>query len=204
MSQHNEQGASPDGDRAASLTASAVPASQGGIPSAAQAPSQRARDAAFRLLYARGDRGLAYGVKAGKCDLALEVQAFARFEAEAVMVPREPTPEMMDAGLYHMPSGTEWADLYTAWQSMFDSIVEDGGTTALLAASHADRQKAHTEANAMRTKLVLCADKIASLTDALETLMVWVKAWDCDFVMDDEWPADEARINAALAKARGQ
>jgi hypothetical protein len=34
MSQHIDQGASPDGDRAASLTASAVPASQSGIPSA--------------------------------------------------------------------------------------------------------------------------------------------------------------------------
>jgi hypothetical protein len=167
-------------------------------------PSQAARDAAFHLLYDRGERGLAFGAKAGKCDLALEVQAFAQFEASAVMVPRDPTPEMMDAGLYHMPSGTEWADLYTAWQSMFDSIVEDGGMTALLASSPADRQKAHTEANAMRTNAVLDADRVASLTDALETLLGWVKAWDCDFVMDDEWPTDEAKINAALAKARGQ
>lgn len=41
------------------------------------------------------------------------------------------------------------------------------------------------------------------LLEALETAMQRVKAWDVDFVMDDEWPADEAIIKAALAKARG-
>lgn len=41
------------------------------------------------------------------------------------------------------------------------------------------------------------------LLEALETVMQWVKAWDVDFLFDDEWPADEAKINAAIAKARG-
>lgn len=42
------------------------------------------------------------------------------------------------------------------------------------------------------------------LLEALETVMQWVKAWDVGFLFDDEWPADEAKINAAIAKARGE
>lgn len=54
------------------------------------------------------------------------------------------------------------------------------------------------EANA---RLIAAAPE---MFEALETVMQWVKAWDVGFLFDDEWPADEAKINAAIAKARGQ
>lgn len=50
-------------------------------------------------------------------------------EVSAVMIPRYPTESMMDAGLYHLPAHTTWADLHTAWTAMFDTVTLDGGTT---------------------------------------------------------------------------
>lgn len=54
-----------------------------------------------------------------------------------IMVPRHATDAMMQAGLYHMPDGVEWADLFTAWHAMFDCIAEDGGMTTSLPATPA-------------------------------------------------------------------
>ena len=40
--------------------------------------------------------------------------------------------------------------------------------------------------------------KLATAREALETAMEWIKGWDVGFIFEDEWPADEAKINAAL------
>jgi hypothetical protein len=40
------------------------------------------------------------------------------------------------------------------------------------------------------------------LCEALELAMQWIKAWDVGFLFDDDWAADEAKITAALQKAK--
>lgn len=42
------------------------------------------------------------------------------------------------------------------------------------------------------------------LLEALETAMQWIKAWDVGFLFDDDWVADEAKINSAILKATGE
>ncbi len=42
------------------------------------------------------------------------------------------------------------------------------------------------------------------LYEALHLAMEWITGWDTGFTYDDEWPDDEAKIRAALAKARGE
>lgn len=51
------------------------------------------------------------------------------------MIPREPTQEMMNAGLYHCSADMTWADLHTAYKAMFDAVALDGGCTAELPAA---------------------------------------------------------------------
>ena len=40
------------------------------------------------------------------------------------------------------------------------------------------------------------------LLEALELAMQWIKAWDVGFLFDDDWAVDEARITAAIHRAR--
>jgi hypothetical protein len=56
--------------------------------------------------------------------------------AGMVLVPREPTEAMMNAGLYHSSHDATWEDVNAVWKGMFDSIMQDGGTTTMLAAAH--------------------------------------------------------------------
>lgn len=68
------------------------------------------------------------------------VRALSNLDADApaaggVELPRTPTSEMIDAGLYHCSADMTSADLITAWQAMFDSVVLDGGVTDSLPAS---------------------------------------------------------------------
>ncbi len=39
------------------------------------------------------------------------------------------------------------------------------------------------------------------LVAALKLVMTWIDNWSPDFIADEEWPEDEARISAALTKA---
>jgi hypothetical protein len=59
-------------------------------------------------------------------------------------VPREPTEEMMDTGLYHSSHDSSWADIYTIWTQMHDratnptadprpAIAPNGGESATAA-----------------------------------------------------------------------
>jgi hypothetical protein len=47
-------------------------------------------------------------------------------------VPREPTDEMMQAGLYASSHDSDWGSVNQVWKAMFDSIALDGGCTTLL------------------------------------------------------------------------
>lgn len=38
-------------------------------------------------------------------------------------IPRDPTDEMMDAGLYHSSHDTTYGDVFTMWQEMWDRAV---------------------------------------------------------------------------------
>lgn len=42
------------------------------------------------------------------------------------------------------------------------------------------------------------------LYKALEDVMDWITNWSPPFTDDDEWPDTKARVDAALAKARGE
>jgi hypothetical protein len=42
-----------------------------------------------------------------------------------VLVPREPTKAMMDAGLYHASHDATWADVHTSWKAMVDMVAAD-------------------------------------------------------------------------------
>lgn len=57
--------------------------------------------------------------------------------AARLTVPRYPTDEMMNAGLYHCSADMTWSDLFTAWTAMFDAIALDGGLTTELPAEDA-------------------------------------------------------------------
>ena len=50
---------------------------------------------------------------------------------------------------------------------------------------------------------VVAAAAAPELLEALQTAMQWIKAWDVGFLFDEEWPSDEAKINAAIARATG-
>jgi len=41
-------------------------------------------------------------------------------------VPRQPTQEMMDAGLYQSSADAEWADVYSSWVDMVAAAPSDG------------------------------------------------------------------------------
>jgi hypothetical protein len=52
-----------------------------------------------------------------------------------VMAPREPTDDMVQAGLYQLSvGGDEWAMVYQIWVDMFTAITMDGGITTSLPA----------------------------------------------------------------------
>lgn len=61
-----------------------------------------------------------------------------------------------------------------------------------------DLDEAVQDANA---RLIAAAP---DLLEALETAMQWIKAWDVGFLFDEEWAADEAKIRAAIRRARGE
>ena len=42
------------------------------------------------------------------------------------------------------------------------------------------------------------------LLEALEEVMAWIDNWYPPFCEDDEWPDTNAKVVAAIAKARGQ
>lgn len=84
---------------------------------------------------------------------------------EKLMVPRNPTDEMVSAGLYNMPDGVEYGDVFTAWQAMFDTISTDGGcTTQLPALRSADEPVAADRAPAGE---VDAWDMVAMMADAI-------------------------------------
>lgn len=41
------------------------------------------------------------------------------------------------------------------------------------------------------------------LLEALELVISWIDQWSPDFIHDEDWMADSARIRAAIAKAKG-
>lgn len=47
------------------------------------------------------------------------------------MIPRQPTEEMMAAGLYHSSAGATYADVDAIWKGMFDAIALDATRAAL-------------------------------------------------------------------------
>lgn len=49
---------------------------------------------------------------------------------DMVMVPREPTEAMMDAGLYHSSHDSEYGDVHSVWKGMFDAATLSGGSSA--------------------------------------------------------------------------
>jgi hypothetical protein len=48
---------------------------------------------------------------------------------DVVMIPREPTEAMMNAGLYHSSHDSEWVDVNAMWKAMFDAVTLDGGAS---------------------------------------------------------------------------
>ena len=60
---------------------------------------------------------------------------------DEIRVPREPTDDMVQAGLYQVGvGGDEWAMVYQIWVDMFDSLTLDGGCTQSLPAALNARQ----------------------------------------------------------------
>lgn len=54
---------------------------------------------------------------------------------DMVMLPREPTPEMMNAGLYQSSHDSTYADVHSIWKAMFDAVALDGGSSDHLPAT---------------------------------------------------------------------
>jgi len=75
-------------------------------------------------------------------------------------------------------------------------IIESGQTIAV----RPDYSSLYSHSEEADMRLISAAP---DLLDALETAMEWIKGWDVGFLFDDEWPADEAKICAAIAKAKG-
>ena len=67
-----------------------------------------------------------FTIKEGQTDLKPYVFAAARAllaaaqPADWKLVPRQPTEEMMNAGLYQSSADTKFEDLLSAWYDMFD------------------------------------------------------------------------------------
>lgn len=79
------------------------------------------------------------------------------------------------------------------------TVFDANGLTIARSSCGGLTQRTYDEATEV-ARLIAAAPE---LLEALETAMQWIKAWDVGFLFDEEWPADEAKINAALAKARG-
>jgi len=81
--------------------------------------------------------------------------AFLRSPAESgdepVMIPREPTEAMMDAGLYHSGHDADWADVHTMWKAMFDAVTLDGGCTTEAPAESGGAQATAADVEALRS-----------------------------------------------------
>lgn len=69
--------------------------------------------------------------------LALLSQDRGEGVEDVVMLPREPTEAMMDAGLYHSSHDSTWGDVHTIWKAMFDAVALDGGVSTQLPADPA-------------------------------------------------------------------
>ena len=102
-------------------------------------------------------------------------------------------------GPWEVQNSDQWrAESRDTGFATFCHVGPPKGLAVALAVSDEDGEGHEVEANA---RLIAAAP---DLLDAIEALLGWVKAWDCDFVMDDEWPADDEKIKAAIAKARGE
>lgn len=65
---------------------------------------------------------------------------------DEIRVPREPTDDMVQAGLYQVGvGGDEWAMVYQIWVDMFDRLTLDGGCTQSLPAALNARQSGEGE-----------------------------------------------------------
>lgn len=49
----------------------------------------------------------------------------SEIEEAQILVPREPTRAMMDAGLYQCSADMKWEDLYSAWKDMLAAVARD-------------------------------------------------------------------------------
>ena len=79
-------------------------------------------------------------------------------------------------------------------------VLANGSSKGLEVAQAKEFVPQYREQSLANARLIAAAP---DLLEALQTLLGWVEAWDVGFLFDDEWPADEAKIKAAIAKATG-
>lgn len=79
-------------------------------------------------------------------------------------------------------------------------LDKDGYSPAIVPPWDAVPPIAAEEAKA-NARLIAAAPE---LLEALEGLWMWCRNWDCEFMDDDEFPEYRARIEAAIAKAKGE
>jgi hypothetical protein len=77
-------------------------------------------------------------------------------------------------------------------------IVQDPATWVNRVAAVPDYDHCDAVANA---RLIAAAPDLLA---ALEEVSQWIEGWSPNFTQDDEWPATNARIRAAIAKAEGR